>query len=72
MSTKVTVSYIDAIEGGSGQTNEMPLELLPMWLTARPGVVIREIIHTDLQLSTEQRNVARQARHDLSARLSRL
>lgn len=60
----VTVSYIDTIEGGSGATNEMPLEELPMWLAARPGFLIREIIHTDLRLNKEQRVAAHWGRQE--------
>lgn len=40
--TLVSVSYLDAVKGGSGCTN-LYLDELPGWLKERPGTLIREI-----------------------------
>lgn len=39
----VEVSYLDAVNGGSGLTR-MDLTEVPTWLARRPGLVIRELI----------------------------
>lgn len=40
---RVTVNYIDTIEGGSGQVS-IELEELPNWLAHRRGHLVREVI----------------------------